>query len=212
MIDDTGERVIPEYMKPDNSLLLEHLARYDFAKPYAKGRVLDLACGSGYGAKMITKARKNQISETLGVDADPEIVEYARRTYHHPLLHFKTGDALNPDLTDEIGTFNTILSFETIEHVPDDQAFLTALVKLLKPGGTLVLSTPFGDGRGIPSGSPFHYHQLTETEFHQLVHDGYNFDHVDVYLQNGVAIEREKRGGVHYPLGIAVCRKSASST
>ena len=53
MIEDTGERVIPKKMSPMNNLLLEHIARYQFALPYLEGRVLDMACGAGYGTHMI---------------------------------------------------------------------------------------------------------------------------------------------------------------
>ena len=52
-IELTEERVIPKKMHPNNGLLVEHLARYKFASQYAKGRVLDLACGVGYGAEVL---------------------------------------------------------------------------------------------------------------------------------------------------------------
>lgn len=208
MLQDTGERIIPEEMKPTNELLLEHLARYYFALPYVKGKVLDIACGTGYGSKMIAKVKKKEISYILGVDIDEDSITYAIQHYYHPLLTFKQGNVLDDNLKKEIGTFDTILSFETIEHVPDDREFLTKIYELLAPGGTLVLSTPFGQGRGKPSGSPFHYHQLTEEEFTSVFNDAsIPFEEVDIYYQQGVAFEKEKRPGVHYPLGIAVCIK-----
>ncbi|WP_018923317.1 class I SAM-dependent methyltransferase [Salsuginibacillus kocurii] len=209
MLEDTGERIIPNEMKPSNGLLLEHLARYYFALPYAEGRVLDIACGTGYGTQMTAKSRKKQITEIIGVDIDKDTVNYAHKTYNHPSMRFQQGDANNPAFKKEIGTFDTILSFETIEHVPDDREFLTNIFELLKPGGTLVLSTPFGQGRGKPCNSPFHYHQLTEREFHTLF-DEVNAPYLDIqfYYQNGVAIEKEKRPNLRYPLGIAVCKKA----
>ncbi|MFB4165602.1 class I SAM-dependent methyltransferase [Alteribacillus sp. JSM 102045] len=211
MLKDTGERIIPKEMKPSNGLLLEHLARYYFAVPYAQKDVLDIACGSGYGAQMIAKARKKQITKILGVDIDPDTIHYAKKTYYHPLLTFQTGDVLDSKLKDKIGTFDTIISFETIEHVPDDRDFLTKISALLKPGGTMVLSTPFGQGRRKPCNSPFHYHQLTEHEFHTLFTENDMFDSVQFFYQQGVSIENTKRPGVRYPLGIAVCRKKTNS-
>jgi len=208
VLQDTGERIIPEKMKSTNGLLLEHLARYYFALPYVKGKVLDIACGTGYGTKMIAKIKKKEISHILGVDIDTETITYANHHYYHPLLTFKQGNALDSNLKKEIGTFDTILSFETIEHVPDDTLFLRKIYELLAPGGTLVLSTPFGQGRGKPTGSPFHYHQLTKEEFTSLFNDpSLPFEEVDIYYQQGVAFEKEKRPGVHYPLGIAVCMR-----
>lgn len=200
---NTGERIIPELMKPTNGMLLEHVARYYFATPYMKGRVLDLACGSGYGTHMIAKTCKSDIDSILGVDIDADIVRYAEKTYYHPLSSFRAEDALNPRLPSVLGTFDAIVSFETIEHVHDDSLFMRNLYNLLRPGGTLVLSTPFGQGRGKPTREPFHVHQLTEEEFRDLFGD---FREVTYYFQRGVTFE-PRREGVHYPFGIAVCKK-----
>ncbi|MCM3490990.1 class I SAM-dependent methyltransferase [Alkalihalophilus marmarensis] len=203
MLEDTGERIIPKEMQPTNGMLLEHIARYYFSTPYAKGRVLDIACGTGYGSIMIAKSRKKEISELIGVDIAEDTINYAKKNYYHPKVSFRQGDALDEYLKDQIGSFDTILSFETIEHVPSDHLFVEKLSKLLNPAGTMIVSTPFGQGRGKPSGSPFHYHQLTEVEFRELFT---GFKSVEYYYQRGVTIE-PKREGIHYPLGVAVCRK-----
>lgn len=211
MLKNTGERIIPEDMKPLNRILLEHLARYYFALPYATGSVLDIACGTGYGAKMIAKERKKYVSRVLGIDLDPDTIAYAKKNHYHPLLTFLTGDALDIKLPDKIGTFETIISFETMEHVPDDRLFLQNMYNLLTPGGTLVLSTPFGPGRGKKCASPFHFHQLTEEELFRLFSEtDCRFEKTVFYYQNGVAVEREKRADVHYPFGIAVAVKPCS--
>ncbi|WP_252311261.1 bifunctional 2-polyprenyl-6-hydroxyphenol methylase/3-demethylubiquinol 3-O-methyltransferase UbiG [Sinobaca sp. H24] len=208
MLDDTGERIIPKQMDASNRMLLEHLARYSFACPYASGKVLDIACGTGYGTHMVTKARKNYIHSSLGIDIDSQTVDYAKKQYYHPLLSFEQGDLLEPELSDRIGTFDTIISFETIEHVADDYFCLERLYQLLKPGGTLVLSTPFGRGRGFPSNESFHFHQLTEEEWAGLITDPkWKWQKAQLFYQLGVAIERPPREDVHYPLGIAVCKK-----
>lgn len=55
-----GERIIPKLMKPMNGMLLEHIARYYFATPYVRGRVLDIACGTGYGSHLVAKERKRR--------------------------------------------------------------------------------------------------------------------------------------------------------
>ncbi|MEQ6376690.1 class I SAM-dependent methyltransferase [Bacillaceae bacterium S4-13-56] len=202
MIRDTGERVIPELMKPMNKLLLEHIARYQFALPYTAGRVLDLSCGSGYGTHMVAKERKNEIDEIIGVDIDEEIIEYARGAYYHPKSSFRVADATDLTLIDQLGTFDVILSFETLEHIEDESAILENYYRLLKPGGMLIVSTPFGEGRGISCGSPFHVHQLKPEEFRKLFQ---NYD-ATFYYQKGVLVE-PARENLEYPLGIAVCRK-----
>ncbi|SDJ11144.1 Methyltransferase domain-containing protein [Alteribacillus bidgolensis] len=80
MLKDTGERIIPKVMHPSNGMLLEHLARYYFAIPYASGRVLDIACGTGYGAQMTAKAKKKEITEIIGIDIDPKTINYAKKS------------------------------------------------------------------------------------------------------------------------------------
>ncbi|MET3683944.1 2-polyprenyl-3-methyl-5-hydroxy-6-metoxy-1,4-benzoquinol methylase [Alkalibacillus flavidus] len=204
MIDDTGERVIPKKMDPLNPLLLEHIARYQFALPYLHGRVLDLSCGAGYGSHMIAKRRKKQVEEVVGIDLDPDIIQYAKGEYYHPKTQFVVENAIDETLIDRYGTFDAIVSFETIEHIAEEKALLDNYKRLLKPGGTLIVSTPFGQGRGKPCGSPFHVHQLTIAEFHDLFAD---YEHVDFYYQNGVLIE-PGREGVHSPLGIAVAQST----
>lgn len=203
MLKDTGERIIPKEMKPTNGLLLEHIARYYFSTPYVRGRVLDIACGTGYGSQMVAKSRKNEINEMIGVDIDEETLKYAKANYYHPLLTFEQGNVLDSTLPERLGSFDTILSFETIEHVDDELTFMKNMYELLKPGGTLVLSTPFGQGKGKPCGSPFHIHQFTKEEFVELFKD---FSKVEYYYQRGVTIE-PPREDVHYPLGVAVAIK-----
>ncbi|WP_181350298.1 bifunctional 2-polyprenyl-6-hydroxyphenol methylase/3-demethylubiquinol 3-O-methyltransferase UbiG [Thalassobacillus sp. CUG 92003] len=203
MVEDTGERVIPAFMKASNKLLLEHMARYQFALPYAHGRVLDLSCGAGYGTHMTAKERKQDVDQVIGVDIDQAIIDYARCEYYHPSSHFYVMDAVDPALPDKLGTFDTILSFETYEHIAEEQQLLTNYYHLLKKGGTLIVSTPFGQGRGKACGSPFHVHQLTPSEFQNLFGD---YAEVEYFYQKGVLIE-PPRQNIHYPLGIAVCRK-----
>jgi 2-polyprenyl-3-methyl-5-hydroxy-6-metoxy-1,4-benzoquinol methylase len=202
MLKDTGERVIPDQMKPTNIMLLEHIARYHFSIPYAKGKVLDIACGAGFGTQIIAKAAKERLEQVVGVDIDESTITYAKARYYHPLIQFLCDNAVDPTLPERLGTFDTIISFETIEHIEQEQRFLENVYRLLKPGGTLVMSTPFGQGRGMPTNAAYHVHQLTEKEFQRLFH---NYSFVDFYYQKGVLVEPRRKGvDIHYPIGIAV--------
>ncbi|MBB6454178.1 2-polyprenyl-3-methyl-5-hydroxy-6-metoxy-1,4-benzoquinol methylase [Salirhabdus euzebyi] len=205
MLKDTGERVIPELMDPMNKLLLEHIARYQFVLPYVKGRVLDLSCGAGYGTHLIAKEAKDDIDEIVGIDIDKDIITYAQGKYYHPKSSFMIQDATDKSLPSKLGLFHTIVSFETIEHIEEEEVLLNNYYHLLEPGGTLIVSTPFGEGRNIPCGSPFHVHQLTPEEFRALFTA---YTEVSFFYQKGVLIEpHPARKDVHYPLGIAVCKK-----
>ncbi|MBB5174004.1 class I SAM-dependent methyltransferase [Texcoconibacillus texcoconensis] len=199
----TGERIIPEKMDPMNGMLLEHIARYYFATNYAQGRVLDIACGAGYGAKMLAKKNKKVIDEIIAVDIDEEAIDYGQGQYYHPLLSFQVADLTDEQLTNQLGTFDTIVSFETIEHVPDDEFAIQQFHRLLKPGGKLIVSTPFGKGRGKPTKEPFHYHQITVYEFFSLFN---SFSDTEFYFQKGVMFEPPRKGQ-RYPIGLAVATK-----
>src|SRR5699024_1835236 len=156
MIKDTGERVIPEKMKITNELLIEHIARYHFATHYVYGRVLDFACGTGFGSHIISKKCKHKISKVIGIDIDQNIVKYAKHNYYHPLTTYMNESVIVSYVAEQLGHFDSIISLETVEHVFEENIFLENIYKLLKPEGTLILSAPFGKGRGKPCKSPFH--------------------------------------------------------
>ena len=104
MPEFTGQRVIPGKVDPD--LWNEHFARYAFAARLARQkRVLDIACGSGYGSAELAKVARS----VTGIDVSEEAVahaEEARRLaveagdsallagslYTIALVHTATGD------------------------------------------------------------------------------------------------------------------------
>ncbi|GAA4066580.1 class I SAM-dependent methyltransferase [Amphibacillus indicireducens] len=207
MLEDTGERVIPDQMEATNRLLIEHVARYQFATSYVYGKVLDFACGSGYGTHLIVKSAKKQVEQVVGIDFDRDAIAYAKNRYYHPASEFIQGDVTDPNLPSKLGQFDCIMSFETIEHIDDEKQFLNNIDQLLKPGGRLILSTPFGDGRDRPSGVPFHVHQLTINEFKRLF-DEFAYQSVEFFYQNGALIVPEGfEIDQYFPLGIVICQK-----
>ncbi len=186
----TNERIVPELMEPLNGLLLEHLARYYFAGPIAHGNVLDLACGSGYGAWMLARFAKQKVARITGVDNDQRTIRYAAKRYAHPSCEWVCADAVDPSLGTILGCgeYDTIISFETIEHLHNDQQFLANLKTLLAPGGSLILSSPFGKGRDFPSNQEFHVFQYTPAEFCNLFAPP-DWEDTRFYLQRGVLFE-----------------------
>jgi ubiquinone/menaquinone biosynthesis C-methylase UbiE len=71
----------------------------------------------------------------------------------------------------ETSSFDVIVSFETIEHVPDDNTFLSEIKRVLKPGGTLFLSTPNAsrsDTEGGPT-NPFHFREYQPAELKDVL-------------------------------------------
>jgi len=198
----TGERVIPKLMACDNGLLREHVRRYEFASKFVTGRVLDIACGTGYGTQILLSSDSlGKIQHIVGVDIDKDTIEYAKANYHSEKVSYIVNDATSAELEAELGCFDAIVSFETLEHLEQDAAFINNLGKLLNPSGTLIISTPFGRGRGIPCSNPYHVCQYREEEFVQLLNI---FKNVELYYQRNERIEKAVEGQQYY-LMVAVC-------
>jgi 2-polyprenyl-3-methyl-5-hydroxy-6-metoxy-1,4-benzoquinol methylase len=101
--------------------------RIEMASPYLQGRILDYGCGVGELAKFC------QPNAYVGVDIDKESINTASARY--PDFTFKREIS-------ESEKFDTIVSLAVIEHVPDPGAFLKKFRMMLKPNGSIVITTP----------------------------------------------------------------------
>lgn len=143
-----------------------HLNRYLAVRRLCAGRrVLDVACGEGYGAFLM--AEHWGAAAVEAVDVSPEAIERARTLFAHERVRFhcKAAEALEELFPDD--RFDLIVSLETIEHVPDAAAFLEALRQHLRPGGTVVITCP-NDYWYYPTPeerNPFHVRKFTLHEF-----------------------------------------------
>jgi 2-polyprenyl-3-methyl-5-hydroxy-6-metoxy-1,4-benzoquinol methylase len=154
-LEATGERLIPEAYA-GSLVLAEHLARYRLAARLAGGRnVLDAACGEGYGSAMLAAA---DAASVVGIDIDAATVAHARETHG---IDAREGDVSRLPFDD--GTFDLVVSFETIEHVAGPEQALDEFRRVLSPGGMLVVSTPNTDE--YLEDNPYHLHELTLTQF-----------------------------------------------
>jgi SAM-dependent methyltransferase len=143
----------------------DHEARYRFACQWAYGRrILDAACGSGYGAAMLAEAGAELV---VGVDRNEEALAHAAVHYSSDRMIFKRGDVLRLPYR---GGFDRAVSFETVEHVDDHQALLRGLHDSLDPGGVLLLSTP---NRRVtsPGRSPLNEHHVREFTVREMLRE-----------------------------------------
>jgi SAM-dependent methyltransferase len=156
VLEPTGERMVPE--SSDLFTFWEHVYRYAFASRFVSGkRVLDIACGEGYGGAALQKAGAAQV---IGVDISETVCLHARSKYG---LDARLGTAEQIPLA--VGSVDVIVSFETIEHVPDPNRFLDECVRVLAPGGRLIISTPDKDIYGRKVQNPYHCSEMTAGEF-----------------------------------------------
>ncbi|MGA9334696.1 MAG: class I SAM-dependent methyltransferase [Rudaea sp.] len=175
-LDFTGERFTPECVR---EIWYEHWHRYVFARAFATGkRVLDAACGEGYGSALLADVAES----VLGVDVARQAVDHARVRYGgRANLKFVQGDCTVLDV--EPASFDLIVSFETLEHVAAHEALTAGFAKALAPGGMLIVSSPdkrtYSEVNGYRN--EFHVRELYREELLALL--GAHFPHVRLYGQ-----------------------------
>jgi SAM-dependent methyltransferase len=177
----TGERVIPGQVDVD--LLNEHMARYAFAARLSRGkRILDAACGAGYGSAELAQAGQ----WVVGLDVSGDAVAHARAHYARPNLAFEQASCC--ELPHRDGAFDLVVAFEVIEHLEDWRGMLAEARRVLAPGGQFIVSTPnklyYTESRGLHGANPFHVHEFTFGEFRAELEA--TFAHVSLFLENHV--------------------------
>lgn len=159
----TGERLIPNV---SGAIELEHLHRYALASFLATGKtVLDIASGEGYGSNLLARSART----VFGVDIAPEATQAAQAKYPRPNLHFITASGSDIPLANH--SIDLIASFETIEHLAEQDRLIAEFRRVLRPSGILVISTPnkaeYSDKPNYHN--PFHVQELYLHEFHDLL-------------------------------------------
>ena len=198
-LEPTGERLIlEEYQSSpeDYAVFLMHLATYRFAEAHTRDRrVLDYGCGSGYGSALIAESA----SSVTGVDVAEDAIEYARTHFVRSNLAF---EHIAPDAALPVAdaSFDTVLSFQVLEHLADPSHYLSQIRRVLAPGGRLVLATPDRSTRLLPHQRPWnrwHVHEYSDVELARVL--AQHFTHVDVMHMTatpdllGVELRRYRR-------------------
>jgi oligosaccharide repeat unit polymerase len=150
---DSPERLDIGGRTPKTKEQSEHYARYLWASRLVRGSVLDVACGTGYGARLLARR-----ANVLGLDRDRGAVEQARTRARG---WFSVAEV--PPIPIRAHAFDFVVSFETLEHIQDDAEFVREIARVLHPGGKLLLSTPnagLSDENETPV-NPWHVREYT---------------------------------------------------
>jgi SAM-dependent methyltransferase len=171
----TGERTLPD-VPAENYWYRRHLAVYEWiAARVARGVVLDMACGEGYGSDVLSRTA----ARVVGVDGNPEAHEHAKLRYTGPNLTFEWGAV---ETFGEPASFDAVVFLQTIEHVIDPPAVLAHFRRILKPGGAAFVSTPnvlkLAPAGHAKSDNPWHLREYRAGEFAELCRGA--FDNVEV--------------------------------
>lgn len=179
MLDFTGERFMTTIDSPE--IAYEHWHRYIWLQQFVAGkRVLDIACGEGYGSRLMADVAES----VVGIDISEETITYAASKYIRSNLAFYSGSAAAIPLEGH-ALFDVVVSFETIEHLDQDSQhkFMQEVKRLLRPDGVFFVSTPnkllYSD---IPNyRNEFHIKEFYPQEFVTFLKPA--FDHVHVVGQ-----------------------------
>ncbi len=163
----TGERFVPGDPNAKGEMWYEHWHRYHYVLPLVTSKnVLDVACGEGYGSALMSR----HAAAVHGVDISTEAIAHGRNAYaDRSNLEFV--EASCTQLPFEAAKFDVVVSFETIEHIHEQAAFLDEVRRVLKPEGVLILSCPnkaeYSDKRGFAN--EFHVKELYRPELEALL-------------------------------------------
>ena len=169
-LDFTGERFTPECVR---EIWYEHWHRYVFTRKLAQGkRVLDAACGEGYGSALLADVA----TSVVGADISDDAIAHARSRYgSRSNLRFERADATQLNVAP--GSFDLVVSFETLEHVGAQEALVAGFARALTDDGILVISSPdrktYSDDRGFAN--EFHARELYRDEFENLLRPHFPF-------------------------------------
>lgn len=146
-----------------------HLGRYQLARLFCRERrVLDAACGEGYGSHFM--AERWGAASVEGIDVDATAISRAQQVFGSERVHYQELDVARLTNAFAPASFDLAISLETVEHVPDAPAFLRALRTLVKPDGTVIVSCPNDHWyyRADTDANPFHLRKYRFEEFKEV--------------------------------------------
>lgn len=175
---DSGERQIAyEYANVET----DELTRYCLADAMLRPnlRILDIACGVGYGSHLLA----DSALAVAGVDASDEAIDFANSFWPHRKASFYTASA-GRWLARDQANYDAIVSFETIEHMCDASLFLRTAWSRLRPGGVLFLSTPNADFYAL-TGNAFYVQHFDAEELAQMIRNLPDLEDFRIWPQLG---------------------------
>ena len=165
----------PEHLEAPNSnftghrdILTRSMARYRFAGQRAHGDILDVGCGRGYGFSWLGDTQVTRI----GLDLSHAFLCDAHKNIADVGFVNASGEAI-PFAS---SSFDTVISFEVIEHLEDDHAYLNELKRLARPDATIIISTPnrlISSGNAAKPLNPFHSREYLADEFRALLAESF---------------------------------------
>ncbi len=156
----TGERLIPREFdcKEDYIQFLRHKFAYIYVRDLlaATDRVIEIGFGEGYGTSILAE----KCADVVGVDVEEKAVAHADTRYGGPNCSFRCYDGRHIPFPD--GAYDAAISFQVIEHIEDDDRFVSEIARVIKTGGKAYLTTPNKTYRLKPGRKPWNRYHIRE--------------------------------------------------
>jgi SAM-dependent methyltransferase len=177
------ERIVPETVEWE-AYYANHICRYRFAKDIIENlsltKILDAACGVGYGSHYLASNSKWDVK---AIDRSDEALTIAKKKFTLPNISFLKDDCHTLEVASTFAPYDVIVSFETLEHLPKPALFLKNCFANLKNAGKLIISTP---NQIVSSPTElnweFHEKEYTAFELYDLLSQE-GFSNIEIYGQ-----------------------------
>lgn len=186
--------ITSESIPSDNPIHQRLLRPYVLAPRYIKGNLLEVGCGEGRGIDWLLPA----ITSYTAIDKIAPVIEKLQQKY--PQANFLSGN-IPPLSAFADNSFDSVVSFQVIEHIQDDRLFLKEIHRVLKPGGIALITTP--NRPYSLSRNPWHIREYTAQELTNLAQTFFsnvtmhgiagNAKVMEYYMQNKRSVEKLMR-------------------
>lgn len=196
---DSGECMVPGKTACDPRDEQAHIERYVWAQQFCKDRnVLDAACGTGYGTKILAEVAKH----VHGVDKSADAIQYAWAYYAVPNNGFEERSVYA--ISRIKSPIERVVSFETIEHLRRPERFVREVYKTLPDNGIFIVSAPeSGENK-----SYWHFWDFTKQALGDVLSIAFDMSRARYFLQNlGDVFTKDGEQEYDFPTHIYVCRK-----
>lgn len=144
----------------DNPIHQRLLKAYYLSLPYLSGDLLEIGCGEGRGFDIV----RPYVDSYTAVDKNQAIIDKLSERYS--TINFKRMDVPPLDSIED-NSFDTVISFQVIEHIEDDSLFMKDIYRVLRPGGKVIITTPNSDMS--LTRNPWHIREYTKLELRKIV-------------------------------------------
>ncbi|CAL2091688.1 SAM-dependent methyltransferase [Tenacibaculum sp. 190524A02b] len=175
----------------DRPLFLRTKKAYEIVSDYVSGKTLEIGCGEGYGVALYY----SKVSSLTLIDKSSYSVELLKKKYPEATV---IQQKIPPLKNIPNNYYDTIISFQVIEHIKNDSLFLKEIHRVLKPEGKVFLSTP--NANKSIARNPWHYREYTFSELQSLTNTYFkdciikgiegNKKTDEYYNNNGIAVSK----------------------